>query len=81
MNGYSTFPKAPALLESHHQIVLCHIQNTCLRGLTPQQRCSQCILQSKSPGQDIDLNFLNEQLLYTDVFKKEKSTIITFIKF
>ena len=28
MKGYSTFPKAPALLEPHHQIVLCHIQNT-----------------------------------------------------
>ena len=27
MKGCSTFPKPPALLESHHQIVLCHIQN------------------------------------------------------
>ena len=25
MKGYSAFPKAPALLEPHHQIVLCHI--------------------------------------------------------
>ena len=27
MKGYSTFPKALALLEPHNQIVLCHIQN------------------------------------------------------
>ena len=26
MKGYSTFPKAPAELEPHHQIVLCHIR-------------------------------------------------------
>ena len=25
---YSTFPKAPALLEPYHQIVLCHSQNS-----------------------------------------------------
>ena len=28
MKGYSAFPKAPALLEPHHQIVYCHIQDT-----------------------------------------------------
>ena len=28
MKGYSAFPKAPALLEPHHQIVECHIQDT-----------------------------------------------------
>ena len=28
MKEYSVFPKAPALLESHHQIVECHIQDT-----------------------------------------------------
>ena len=27
MNRYSTFPKALASLEPHHQIVLCHIQD------------------------------------------------------
>ena len=32
MKGYSAFPKAPALLEPHHQIVLCHIQDTCCGG-------------------------------------------------
>ena len=25
MKGYSTFPKAPALLETHHLIACCHI--------------------------------------------------------
>ena len=28
MKGYSAFPKAPALLEPHHQIVKYRIQNT-----------------------------------------------------
>ena len=28
MKGYSAFPKAPALLEPHHQIVLCPNQDT-----------------------------------------------------
>ena len=32
MKGYSTFTKAPALLEPHHQIVWCHIQDTCGDG-------------------------------------------------
>ena len=26
--GYSAFPKAPALLELHHQILKCHIYDT-----------------------------------------------------
>ena len=28
MKGCSAFPKAPTSLETHHQIVLCHIQDT-----------------------------------------------------
>ena len=44
IKGYSAFPKAPALLEPDHQIVLCHIQNTCWGSFTPLQRCSRCIL-------------------------------------
>ena len=28
MKGCSAFPKAPASLETHHQIVYCHIQDT-----------------------------------------------------
>ena len=32
MKEYSAFPKAPALLEPHHQIVSCHIQDTLYGG-------------------------------------------------
>ena len=35
MKGYSTFPKVPALLEPHHQIVYCHIQDTRCGGSYP----------------------------------------------
>ena len=33
MKGYSAFLKAPALLEAHHQIALCHISRTLTVGL------------------------------------------------
>ena len=33
--GYSAFPKAPVLLEPHHQIVQCHIQDTHWAGSYP----------------------------------------------
>ena len=44
---HSIFPKAPTLLEPQHQIVYCHTSRTLMvrGGLTPVQRCSQCILQ------------------------------------
>ena len=52
LKGYSTFPKDPALLEPHHQIGYVHILDTrWARGLTPLQRCSQCILQLQPTGQ------------------------------
>ena len=52
IKGYSAFPKAPASLESHHQIVSYHIQDTHWgRGLTPLERSSQCILQPQPTGQ------------------------------
>ena len=50
MKRYSAFPKTPELLESHHHIV-CYIWDTCCKGLTPLQRCSQCILQPQPTGQ------------------------------
>ena len=60
MKRYSSFPKAPALLEPHHQIVLCHIKDTQRRSLTPLQGYSQCILQPQPTGLiwTIDLIFL-----------------------
>ncbi len=48
-------PKASALLEPHHQIVLCHIRTLVRGGLTPLQRCSRCILQPQLTGQYIYL--------------------------
>ena len=50
IKGYFVFPEAPALLEPHHQIVQCHIQNTRWKSLTTLQRCSQCILQPQLTG-------------------------------
>ena len=54
MEGCSAFPKAPALLEPHHQIVLCHNQDTHWgKGLTPLQRCIWCILQTQVANSNI----------------------------
>ena len=52
IKGYSTFSKAPALLEPHHQIVLCHIQDTRCGwwDLSPLHRNSRCILQLQPNG-------------------------------
>ena len=52
MKRYSAFPKAPALLETHHQIVLYHISRTLVGDVfIPLQRCSQCSLQPQPTGQ------------------------------
>ena len=51
LKGYSAFPKAPVLLEPHHQIVYCHIQDTRWGSLTPLLRSSLCILQPQPTGQ------------------------------
>ena len=48
MKRYSAFPKAPALLEPHHQIVKCHIQDTCWRGVLPL--CREAVGVSFSPS-------------------------------
>ena len=55
MKGYSTFPKALALLKPYHQIVLCHYQETHGRNLTPMKRCRQCILQPQPIGLSVYL--------------------------
>ena len=52
IKGYSKFLKALALLEPHHQIVLCHIQDTHWGwGLTPLQRSSLYFLQPQPTEQ------------------------------
>ena len=49
MKEYIAFPKAPALLELHHEIVYCHIQDIRWgEGLTPQQRCRQLVYSTAS---------------------------------
>ena len=47
MKGYSTFHKTPALPESHHQIVYCHIQDT-QWGLLPLCRDAVDVFYSPS---------------------------------
>ena len=44
-NKYSAFLKASSLLEPHHQIVLCHMQDAHWGSLTRLHRCSRHILQ------------------------------------
>ena len=51
MKKYSAFPKVPATLESHHQIVKSHIQDTHWENLTPLQRSNRCILLAQPTGQ------------------------------
>ena len=49
MKEYSAFPKAPILLESHHQIVWCHIQDTDYEGVLLLCRDAIC-LYNKAPA-------------------------------
>ena len=48
MKGYSTFPKALALLEPHHQIVSCHIQDTRWEGGSYPSAEEQSVFYSQS---------------------------------
>ena len=67
MKGYSAFPTATASLDSHRQIVSCHIQDTSQRCLTLLQRCSQCILQPRSTGQQTKcLKIVNHHEEFTE---------------
>ena len=61
MKGYSTFPKIP-VQEPHHQIVLCHIQNTHWWSLTPLQRCSLCILSPSQLGFSIMVYIIGNRI-------------------
>ena len=44
--GYFPFSKAPTLLEPHHQIVLCHILDTCWEGGLLLCRDADCAFYS-----------------------------------
>ncbi len=63
MKGYSTLPKAPALLEPHHQIVQCHILDTrCEGGILPL--CREAVGVFYSPGRMVkELLFFHLSLL------------------
>ena len=49
MKGYSAFPKAPVLLEPHHQIIKSYLGHLLWVG-TSMQRWSWCILQPQTTG-------------------------------
>ena len=48
MKGYPAFPKVPASLEPHHQIVQCHIQDTRWGGVLPLCRGAVGVFYSPS---------------------------------
>ena len=50
MKEYFAFSKVPALLKPYHQIVSCHIWDTCWWSLTPLQICSWCIQRLQRTG-------------------------------
>ena len=51
MKGYSAFPKAPTLLESHHLIVSCHIQDTRSVGVgVVLPLCREAVGDSTAPA-------------------------------
>ena len=63
MKGYSAFPKAPALPERQHEIVLCHIPDIHWGGVLPF--CREAVKVFYSPSQ-----LGNESLLETYIFEK-----------
>ena len=69
MKGYSAFPKAPALLKPHHQIVLSHITHTRKGSLTSLQRCSRGILQPQ-PNEPNDFELQHIWSLNVDIGSK-----------
>ena len=62
MKVYSVFPKAPALLEPHHQIV--SYQGHSLGVFTPLQICSRFILQPKPTGQGYTVEIVQKNWPY-----------------
>ena len=66
----------PALLESHHQIVLRHIQDTRLGSVTPLQRCNQCILKLKPAGPQLQACFQTNTLEIRERIETIQGTIL-----
>ena len=76
IKGYFLFPKALTLLECHHQIVYCHIQDTRWGGgLNPLHKCSRCIQQHQSIG----LFLFSLRVLHTFVsYTFKRTTVISY---
>ena len=54
--GHSTFLKAPALLEAHHQIVSCHIKKSHWEGgLAPSQDANGVFYEVVSPDRVLSI--------------------------
>ena len=62
MKGYCTFPKAPALLKPHHQIV-CVISGHSLEGILPL--CRYAVSVFYSPADWADLQGVDNQMTNT----------------
>ena len=78
MKGYSSFSKAPALLELPHQIVSCHNWTLVGGALTPLQRSSEYILQSQSTGQSTDetYTYITNHLNHMFTFYPNSNSLI-----
>ena len=60
MKKYSAFPKAPALLEPHHQIVLCHIRTLVGRVSYPSAEMKSVFSTTPANGENcfVSLSFV-----------------------
>ena len=77
---YSTFPKAPALLEPHHQIVLNYIQDTLWGSVTPLHRSSRGILQPQLTGQGPLWHAMSVSIKFTFMSQKEIFNRLLYLK-
>ena len=65
IKGYSASPKAPALLEPHHQIVWCHIRDTCcVRVLGGYPSAEAQLVYSTAPTADWAIRTWAVYILY-----------------
>ena len=81
IKGYSAFPKAPALLELHYQIVS-YPGHSLGGGLISLQRSSQCILQPQPIGQPFNsvekIEILVCKHISSNTFKKNIHKLFTY---
>ena len=66
VKGYSTFPKTPALLESQHKIVLCHLPSTFWGGGSYPSADMQSVYSTAPDDWACrPVSYVNENVLYT----------------